>query len=458
MDEPTTTLSEEHAEDTFERHLESGDSAGMCLLLEMLPTDETIRLLGQLNAEDQGSVLALLDPELAAEIVEAMPETQATAAMEEMEPGAAAGIFAELPDDTETELLRGMDDEESAAIMRHIPGEDAQLLRERVACSPDSAGALMSEQFIAFPAALTVGDVRKSLEAEAEDLSEWAVQYIYVTDEAKRLIGVLRLRDLLLSRRQRVISEIMLPNPLTVPMTATFEQLEAFFRDHHFFGVPVVDGESRLIGILAREAVDWASERRAKNTFLKFSGIVGGEELRNLPLGVRCLRRLSWLVPNILLNMMAASVIAVYEDTLDAVIALAIFLPMVSDMSGCSGNQAVAVSIRELTLGVLRTKDYLRVVLKEGALGIINGTVLGLILGTIATLWKGNIVLGAVIGGALALNTVFSVLLGGLVPLFLKRLRVDPALASAPLLTTCTDMCGFFLVLGLASRVLHHLV
>ena len=149
--------------------------------------------------------------------------------------------------------------------------------------------------------------------------------------------------------------------------------------------------------------------------------------------------------------------IAVHEKTLAAVIALAVFLPIVSDMSGCSGNQAVAVSIRELTLGILRPRDFFVVFVKEGLVGIINGCVLGALLGAVAALWKGSIFLGLVVGGALALNTVLSVLIGGLVPLALKRFKIDPALASGPILTTCTDLCGFFLVLSLANLWLDRL-
>jgi magnesium transporter len=170
-----------------------------------------------------------------------------------------------------------------------------------------------------------------------------------------------------------------------------------------------------------------------------------------MPLKDRCVKRLAWLGPNIVLNIAAASIIAANEATLQEVIALAVFLPIVSDMSGCSGNQAVAVSIRELTLGILRPGDFWRVVIKEGSVGIINGIVLGIVLGSIAVLWKGNIYLGLTVFVALSLNTILSVLLGGLVPLFLKRLKVDPALASGPILTTCTDMCGFLLVLSIAS-------
>jgi magnesium transporter len=157
---------------------------------------------------------------------------------------------------------------------------------------------------------------------------------------------------------------------------------------------------------------------------------------------------------NILLNIIAASVIAFYEDTLSAMIALAVFLPIVSDMSGCSGNQAVAVSMRELTLGAANPRDAVRVWRKELSVGLINGLALGTLLGLAAWAWKGNPVLGIVVGLALGINTVLAVSIGGTVPLVLKRLGVDPAVASGPLLTTITDMCGFFLVLSLASTIL----
>jgi magnesium transporter len=178
---------------------------------------------------------------------------------------------------------------------------------------------------------------------------------------------------------------------------------------------------------------------------------VVGDELRSLPLLLRSRRRLAWLTANIGLNVLAASIISAYESTLAAVIALAVFLPMVSDMSGCSGNQAVAVSLRELALGVLKPIDVYRVWSKEVTLGLINGAVLGTLIGMVTWAWKGNPALGLVIGLALAANTVLAVSIGGVIPLILKRFNQDPAVASGPLLTTITDMAGFFFVLSLAT-------
>ena len=138
-------------------------------------------------------------------------------------------------------------------------------------------------------------------------------------------------------------------------------------------------------------------------------------------------------------------------------IALAVFLPIISDMSGCSGNQAVAVSMRELSLGLIKPFEASRVWLKEVSVGLVNGLVLGVLLGLAAFLWKGNVALGLVVASAMALNTVVAVSIGGTVPLLLKRFKFDPALASGPILTTITDMCGFFLVLSFATMMLARL-
>ena len=219
-----------------------------------------------------------------------------------------------------------------------------------------------------------------------------------------------------------------------------------------------LDAEGRLLGVVRRSAVQEARAERADSDYRKAFGIVGGEELRTMPLLRRSTRRLAWLTVNVLLNVVAASVIAFHQETLAAVVALAVFLPIISDMSGCSGNQAVAVSMRELSLGLVRPTDVLRVVLKEASVGIVNGTALGLLLGTLAGWWQGNLYFGLVVGAALAVNTLVAVSIGGSVPLVLKRLGFDPALASGPVLTTITDLVGFFLALTMASAMLPRLV
>ena len=248
----------------------------------------------------------------------------------------------------------------------------------------------------------------------------------------------------------------MIRDPVAVQVDTTLDELADFFDHHAYLGVPVIDANRRLVGVVRKFAVAEAWGERQDSTFLKTQGIVGGEEIRSMPLMRRSSRRLAWLSVNIVLNIIAASIIAVFQETLSSVIALAVFLPIISDMSGCSGNQAVAVSLRELSLGLIRPNEFLRVWLKEVAVGLINGVALGLMIAVVAFLWKGNAYLGFVVGLSLALNTLIAVSLGGVVPLVLQRFKVDPAIASGPILTTVTDMCGFFLVLGIATVMLGH--
>ena len=275
-----------------------------------------------------------------------------------------------------------------------------------------------------------------------------------MVDGAGKLVGVLPLRELLLSDRATPLSWISIADPQRVLDTDGLEAVRQRFDSNSFLALPVVAGDGRLIGVVERSAVVSADAAEAEDLYRASQGIVGGEELRSMPLGLRSRRRLAWLSANIVLNIIAASVIAFHQDTLEAVIALAVFLPIISDMSGCSGNQAVAVTMRELTLGVTRPRDVARVLIKESSLGLINGVVLGALIGTVAYLWKGNLYLSGVVGAALAANTLIAVCIGGTVPLLLKALKTDPALASGPILTTVTDMCGFLIVLTLASMMM----
>ncbi|MGC6565187.1 MAG: magnesium transporter [Akkermansiaceae bacterium] len=440
------------------RAVESKEIEAARTIIKQASREDQRRIISQLDADIREQLCELLPPPEVADLLEHLADAQAIDLLESIPVEIAADIVEKMDAEAGGDLLRELDEEETEAILSEIEDEeDSQDLRERAACPADCAIGLMSDQVHSFPIDATVRNVLDDLEENAEKYSDSDVQYFYVVDPERRLKGVLSLRDLVLGQRHIAIESLMRPDPLSVKVSTTLEELEDLFEEKSYFGFPVVDEQGRLRGVVSRHSVDEAIANNQTGDYLKAAGIVGGEELRSMPLRHRSLRRLAWLGPNILLNLLAASVIATYEDTLEAAIALAIFLPMVSDMSGCSGNQAVAVSIRELTLGILQPRDYLRVIIKEGLLGITNGIVLGIVLGTIAALWKGSLFLGLVIGSALALNTILSVLLGGLIPLVLKRFKADPALASGPILTTCTDMCGFFLVLNLASMALHRL-
>jgi magnesium transporter len=435
----------------------SGSQQQLMAFLDQLSASDVALAMSRLSDVEQAQVVTTLAPDQAADLVHQLYDVQAVELLENLETQEAAAILDSLPSSEQADLIGEINDRDAKAILEAMdPGEAADA-RKLSQYDTDVAGGLMVTELLKYTEDLTVGNVVEDLRDRAEEYRDYDVQYAYVCDHANCLTGVLRLRDLLLAKRSQRIDELMIREPRSVRDDATLEELVDFFEGHHYLGAPVVDAAGVLLGVIQRSAVDEARSDRTDSDFLKTQGIIGGEEIRTMRLLLRSRRRLAWLSVNIVLNVCAASVIALFQDTLSAVIALAVFLPIISDMSGCSGSQAVAVSLRELSLGLVRADEVLHVWLKEIAVGVLNGVALGLLIGLVAVLWKGNPYLGIVVGTALCINTMVAVSIGGIVPLVLKRLHIDPAIASGPILTTVTDMCGFLLVLGIATVMLKQL-
>jgi magnesium transporter len=443
--------------DALEQLASSGDARQLQQFIDSLAPGEAVRALTRLSTDAQRKMLILLPARRAAELLTETPEVEATEMLEHLPPEDAAAILAEMPSDEQADLITGLSEAEAESILHEMPEKDAAEARALASYAADEAGGLMITEYLAYPEMKTTGAVLDDLRTNAQKYADYDVQYVYVISQFGDLVGVLRLRDLLLTRPDRPISDMMIRKPLAVDVHATLDELAALFGQVSFLGVPVIDRGGHLCGVVRRSDVDLALADRADRSFLRFQGIVAGEELRTMPVKSRVWRRLSWLSCNLVLDLVAVSVIAVYENTLAAVIALAVFLPLISDMSGNAGIQAIAISLRELTLGLLKPREIIWVCMKEAAVGIINGAILGLLVALVGWGYTGNPWFGAVIGGAMAINTVIAVLAGGSIPLILKRLRLDPALASGPLLTTITDMVGFFLVLSFATLALSKL-
>ncbi|MFK7768407.1 MAG: magnesium transporter [Mariniblastus sp.] len=425
------------------------------ILKDQGPAERT-RLLSRLSLEEKQSLLTHVELDQAADLLHEMPELQAVRLLKNIDPAQAAQILKELPRDEQADFVGELPAESMDAILSQMNDAAALALRKLTDYDDEVAGGIMIVEFLAFREQKTVGDVIEFMRSRVNELTDFSVQYVYVVDGSDKLLGVLRLRDLLLSPNETQISEIMITNPVSVTVSTKLQKLHAFFVEHSYIGLPVVDEREVLVGVLRRGDVEEAMAEHFADDFRKAQGIVS-EEIRTMPLMLRSRRRLAWLSINILLNIAAASVIAFYQETLTQVIALAVFLPIISDMSGCSGNQAVAVSMRELSLGLVNPNEVLRVWFKELSVGLINGLALGVLISLVAYLWKGNPWLGGVVGIAMMANTVIAVSLGGTLPLIMRWFKLDPALASGPILTTVTDMCGFFLVLGSASMFLEYL-
>ena len=435
--------------------IEQNDRNRAEALLDALPPEQTVRVLFRLSSDDQQRLLALIPPEDAADLLHEFPDTHAADLIDHLDTEAAAHIVDELPSDDGADILGSLDREHAEAILGEMDPEAAGEVRELINYPTDVAGGLMELENFAYPETIRARDFIRDVRERRKEIEQLPARLILLDTDGKPT-GAVHIEDVLLANPESALGTVSEAVP-TLPVTASLEQLEDYFDEHETPGAPIVDEAGRLLGRVRRQDFQEALADRASSDQLKVQGIVSGEELRAMPVVDRSRRRLSWLSVNIVLNIIAASVIAMFQDTLAAVIALAVFLPIVSDMSGCSGNQAVAVSMRELTLGIVQPRDVLRVWWQEVSVGLMNGAALGSLLALAAYLWQGSAVLGLVVGAALAVNTVVAVSIGGCVPLLLKHVKVDPAVASGPVLTTVTDMCGFFLVLGLATLALPYI-
>ncbi|MGK0303237.1 MAG: magnesium transporter [Planctomycetota bacterium] len=435
----------------FSRSLEDPPAhAGQKLAL--LDASDAAEVVRRLPRHIRHVALLALPAGTAADVLEEPPDDVAAAAVMKMDSGPAAAMVRQMRSDEEADLLQDIGSSHAEAILCKLAPEEAAAARSLTVYEDATAGDMMQTEFIAIAQGMAAGDVAGQLRGRAADYADYPSPYLYVVDRDSKLLGITSLRSLVLCHADTPVATVASTRVVSAATDLPGIDLLRLFRRLHFLAVPVVDENNHLLGVVTQDDALWFAQEEGDEEMLRFAGIAGGDEFRDMPLRQRASQRLSWLSVNVLLNVAAASVIACYQETLQGVIALAVLVPITADMSGCSGNQAVAVSIRELSLDRIRPTNFLWVFRKELTVGFVNGLVLGCLVALAAWLWKGNAILGAVVGGALWVNTLVAVAVGGLVPLGLRRLGKDPAIASSLILTTLPHMCGFLIVLGAASQ------
>jgi magnesium transporter len=440
----------------LEKIVDSGNVDHLQAFLQLLSPADSPYTITRLSQERQNRLFELIDPDLAADLMDQLEDEQVADVIEDLPAATAAAIVDEMDSDEAADVLAELDSDDAEAILERMDPEDAEDARLLARYQEDTAGGVMYTEYLSYSEDTPIDTVINALREHAKEYEEYDVHYFYVTGSDSKLIGIVRLRDLVLADGEQLLESIMIREPISVHVNTKIADLEDLFDRYSFPVVPVVEQDGELVGVASRAAVEEELGEEAGENFAKFGGIIGGEELRSMSLHSRVLRRLAFLTPNIPLFLMSVSVIAFYEDVIEKVVVLAAFLPLVAGMSGAAGNQSIAVSIRELSLGLLKPGDMFRVLKKELALGLVNGLVMGIVVGLTAWLFTVMMTgedqprMGLVVGGAIAVNSVIAVLLGASVPLMLKKWGIDPAMLAAPVLMTIIDMAGFFIVLNLA--------
>lgn len=353
-------------------------------------------------------------------------------------------LLNELPSDLQKQLRQALPsawkDEEKAALIY----------------PQDSAGGICKSEVLKLSEGATIDSLSTILSAEERSLDRLEWRYVYLHDNEGSYLGGLKIRDVLLLPRGVFLKEYIDDTVPVLSPDSDLNTVKSTLDNTLHPVIPIVNEQGFQMGIVGFKHLNDALYQRSKQQMLEQSGVFGGDESRTMPVLKRNLRRLAFLLPSVALSYAAISIIAIYEPIIEQIAVLAAVLPLVANLSGAAGNQSVAVSIRELSMGQISAKDLLYVVAKEIPIGAINGLLIGAVLAllTLFTLGGEHSGLPLVIAIAYTLSSTLAVVIGGTLPLLLKRLDFDPAMLSSPMLTTLTDAISFFSVLYLAHAFL----
>lgn len=411
-------------------------------------------LIEALDDEERLLVVRALaeDPALAAEtLAEMEPEEHPEDSLAALAPRQIAAVLAELSDDDAADLIGELEPDERDRVLRAISASDAGEIRDLLRYDEESAGGIMTAELVAVRDTLNAGEAIEEVRRQAQEVGEF--YSVFVVDGGRRLRGTLPLQALVTSPPWVQVVDLLEPVVASVGAAADQEDVARVLSRYNLAAVPVVDAAGRLLGRITFDDVIDVFEAETTEDILKFGGVSEEEELRGA--WTEAIRsRLPWLFVNLLTAFAAASVVVIFQDTVAAIPVLAAWMPIIAGMGGNTGTQALAVTIRRLALSQESAGRRWSVVGKEVLVGLGNGLAIGSAVAVIAAVFNSNPRLGLVVMLAMWMNLAVAGFAGAFVPITLERLRVDPAVASSIFVTTFTDLVGFLLLLGLATRFL----
>lgn len=425
-----------------------GDRAALKSRIEPLHEADLGDLIEALDEADRPRLIELLGRDFDFTALTELDETMRVQILGALKPWIVADGIRDLDSDDAVYILEDLDEDEKADILRYIPAPERGALERSLDYPEESAGRRMQTEFIAVPPFWTVGRAIDHMR-ETEDLPDTFYE-IFVVDPTYRLVGAVPLDRLLRSRRSVLLTAVKSDQRQVVKASDDQEEVARLFEHYNLVSAPVVDDSGRLVGVITIDDVVDVIQEEADEDLRAMAGVGSDEELSDsVPYTARA--RLPWLVVNLGTAFLAAFIIALFSDTIEHMVALAVLMPIVASMGGNAANQTMTVAVRALATKDLGSHNARRVIRREVLVGLCNGVILAVLLGTIAALWFQNTQLGGVIAAALVVNMLAAGLFGILIPVVINKLKLDPAVASGVFVTTVTDTVGFFTFLGFAS-------
>lgn len=420
------------------------------LLAEVHPAD-IADCIEQLARENQELIARLASDVFTGEVLAELAEDTRAGIVSALEPAYIAEALGGLDSDDMTHVVEELDDDKRAAVLAELGDEDRQYLESSLAFEEESAGRLMQREFVAAPSFWTVGNTIDHMRKAGEDLPDLFFE-VFVIDEAFKPVGAVPVSRLMRSQRAVKLSALMSPAKIVIHPEDDQEDAAYLFEKYHLISAPVVDADGRITGMLTVDDIVDVIQEENKEDLLALAGVNEAGQADTVWSSVKA--RAPWLLVNLGTAVVASAVIALFEGAIAQLVALAVLMPIVASMGGNAGTQSLAVAVRAIASRDLTISNSMRVVWRELAAGTVNGLIFAVVMGLVAALWFNDWTLGGVIAISMVITLAAAGLSGILIPLGLRRMGADPAVASSVFVTTVTDVVGFFVFLGLGAMVL----
>lgn len=426
--------------------LDAGDKGTAYDLVEPLHPADIADLIELLDRPDRTALIAAITDLMTGDVIAELNDFVREDLMEALPPEAVATIAEQLDTDDAVQLIEDLDEADQRAVIAELEPETREAVASALAYPEETAGRLMSRHFVAVPEHLTVGDLIDFLREEGD--LEHEFYEVFVIDEFHRPVGTCALNWVLTSPRNIRLTDVMKRDQTLIPVTMDQEEVALMFQKYALISAAVVDDAGRLVGQMTVDDIVHIISEEAGEDALLLSGAGDGDI--NEPIRESYKARVRWLLANLLTASVASSVISQFEDTIAAMVALAVLMPIVAGIGGNAGTQTLAVTVRALATNQLTASNTWRAVRRELSIAALNGTTVAVVIALAVSLIFANVQLGIVIGLAMACNILIAGFAGVFVPLTLQKMKADPAIASSIFVTMTTDSMGFLVFLGLA--------
>lgn len=415
----------------FERDVVSAAHA-----LELLEADRALAIIRELPVELSIQAIRHLQISFAAAVLQEAEPDLFKSIISSIEPQSAASIFTNLPAASQQRLIE------------QIPEKIKQQIREALSYPEESIGRIMSADFVSFDQQMTVRAAIERVRALVK--RGFPASYVYVVDDQGHLVGVMNMRDLMLASLDDILEHVMRTEVFALNCFVDREDAASQLSKRTYFAVPVVDSQNRIVGIITSKQVMQDIQEEVTEDLQRFFG-AGADETTYSPISFSLKKRLPWLHVNLATAFMAAIVVAFFQDIIARITMLAVFLPVIAGQGGNAGAQSLAIVMRGLVMREIPRNRVMKIIAKESLIATFNGIIIGCVTALVAWFWYGEPLFGVIVGVAMLFNLLIAGFSGASIPIIMKAIGLDPAQCSNIILTTITDVIGFFSFLGLAT-------